>query len=189
MLKLDDIMKAEGETFESLGVHRGVSRALVRESSIVDYGGWMTYSFFFVNTWNPVGDDPLRPSESTFTDVYSIGEASGTNPVSGSATWIGMMAGIDENENASTFGNLVEGDATVTIGNFAQPAVDIRLTSITDANTGGRHGDISWSGLGLRNGAFSAANISGRFYGPNHEEVGGIFLRNQISGAFGAKRQ
>ena len=31
--------------------------------------------------------------------------------------------------------------------------------------------------------------ISGQFYGPNHEEVGGVFERNMIVGAFGAKRE
>ena len=28
----------------------------------------------------------------------------------------------------------------------------------------------------------------GQFYGPNAEEVGGVFYRNDINGAFGAKR-
>ena len=31
--------------------------------------------------------------------------------------------------------------------------------------------------------------IEGRFWGSNQEEAGGVFRRNGITGAFGAKRQ
>jgi len=33
-----------------------------------------------------------------------------------------------------------------------------------------------------------ASMIEGRFYGSDHQEVGGIFERNQLTGAFGASR-
>ena len=187
-LDLDDITKRDAE-FQDIGSRRGVSRGSIPDSSTVDYGGWMTHSFFLVNTWNPSGSDPLRPTESTFTEVYSIGAASGSNPVSGSAEWTGVMAGIDEDDGASTFGNLVTGDASITIDSFSSPSLDIALSSITDASTGGRHSDIVWNNVSLSGGAFARSDLSGRFYGPNHEEVGGIFLRNRISGAFGANRQ
>ena len=49
---------------------------------------------------------------------------------------------------------------------------------------------MTWENLPVRNGRFGEGfddpTIEGRFYGPNHEEVGGIFERNQIIGAFGA---
>lgn len=32
-------------------------------------------------------------------------------------------------------------------------------------------------------------HIEGRFYGPNHEETGGVFERNNIASAFGAIRE
>ena len=187
-LTLDDMMLRDDGEFRSLGSRRGVSRAIVQDDAVIDFGGWMDYSFFFVSVWNPVGDDPLHPSESTFSSAYSIGEASGSNPVSGGATWSGVMAGIDEREGTATFGNLVQGDAAVT-AHFARSAVDVALTDIRDSATGGRHGNISWNGVSLNNGAFSSSDMSGSFYGPNHEEVGGVFLRNQISGAFGALRE
>ena len=187
-LELEDLMKRDGGRFERLADRRGVSMALIQDATAIDFGGWMSHSFFFVNTWNPVGDDPLRPSESTFTEAYSVGSASGSNPTSGSATWTGTMAGIDENEGAATFGNLVRGDAAVTVG-FASASVNVALTGIRDSSTGGSHGDIRWNGVSMRGGAFSSGTLRGRFYGPNHEEVGGIFLRNRISGAFGARRQ
>ena len=188
-LTLIDITRFDDAPFQRLGIRRGVSRGAYGEASVAEFGGWMTHSFFLVNVWNPVGDDPLHPTESTFSRAYSIGDASGSNPVSGSATWTGVMAGVDEREDRATFGNLLEGDARVSIGNFSRPAVDISLTNIRDRQTDGSHGNISWSGIGLSNGAFSASGLSGRFYGPDHEEVGGIFLRDNISGAFGAQRQ
>ena len=59
-----------------------------------------------------------------------------------------------------------------------------------------RHGtfdDMNWEDIPLTSGSFQSGSgsdqISGQFYGPNHEEVGGVFERNQILGAFGAKRE
>ena len=50
--------------------------------------------------------------------------------------------------------------------------------------------DLSWSSVPLRSGTFRASGLVGHFYGPNHEEVAGIFNRDEIiTGGFGAKRQ
>ena len=52
---------------------------------------------------------------------------------------------------------------------------------------------MTWENLAVRDGRFGGGfddpTIEGRFYGPNHEEVGGIFQRNRIVGAFGAQRE
>ena len=47
-----------------------------------------------------------------------------------------------------------------------------------DAST--RKSDIRWNNIRVENGSFStvervSGSINGRFYGPNHEEVGGAF--------------
>ena len=186
-LTLADITRKDDDPLQSLGVRRGVNRAIYQRKSVEEFSGWMDHSFFFVSVWNPTSGTPLNPSESTFSHVYSVGEATGSNPTSGGATWTGVMAGIDERENRSTFGNLVEGDAQVRIDNFSAPAVDVMLSNIRDRQTGDSHSNISWDDVPLTNGAFSTSSVNGQFYGPNHEEVGGIFLRNNISGAFGAK--
>ena len=188
-LTLDGITRYDDVAFHSLGSRRGVERGAYEELNVAEFGGWMSHSFFLVNVWNPVDRDPLHPSESAFSHTYSIGSASGSNPTTGSATWTGVMAGIDVREGASTFGNIVEGDAQVSIDDFYRPAIDVMLSNIRDRQTGGQHGNITWNNLQLSRGAFSTSNLSGRFYGPNHEEVGGVFLRNQIDGAFGAGRQ
>jgi len=53
--------------------------------------------------------------------------------------------------------------------------------------------DWTWEDLSLTDGAFQSGSstnrVQGRFYGPNHEEVGGAFERNQVLDAFGAARQ
>ncbi|MCY4498212.1 MAG: transferrin-binding protein-like solute binding protein [Rhodospirillaceae bacterium] len=53
-----------------------------------------------------------------------------------------------------------------------------------------------WSAIPVTVGGFERASagaaknvIKDKFYGPNHEEVGGIFERDQVLGAFGAARQ
>lgn len=109
------------------------------------------------------------------------------------------MAGFDIS-NSATEGNLIEGDAIVTIDEFSRPVVDVAFTGLVDRNTGRSRPSMSWSDLPLAEGVFASPGLErefpasnpglvGQFYGPNHEEVGGVFVRNQISGAFGASRE
>ena len=151
------------------------------------YGGWMDHGFYFVRSQGIQDRDPLNPSLTTFADGYAVGDASGTNPVSGGSTWQGAMAGIDVSDS-ETEANLIEGDATVTIDDFDRPMPDIAFTNVRDANAGTSRSSMRWSDVALSGGSFSSTGLSGRFFGPNHEEVGGIFIRDQVSGSFGAKR-
>lgn len=102
------------------------------------------------------------------------------------------MAGIDENyggplsalENAAW--NVYAGDAALTIDNFDNPSVDVRFSNITNGDRSLR--DVMWNDLPLTAGGFEGRGILGRFYGPRHEEVGGVFQFDAINGAFGAIR-
>ena len=49
--------------------------------------------------------------------------------------------------------------------------------------------DIRWNDLPLNDGKFGSESIQGAFYGPNHEEVGGVFSRDGALGAFGGTRE
>ena len=53
-------------------------------------------------------------------------------------------------------------------------------------------GSWTWTDIPIDNGTFSQGSgsdqIEGRFYGSSHEEVGGIFEREDVVGAFGARR-
>ena len=101
------------------------------------------------------------------------------------------MIGGDVSDTA-LFGNVIQGDAEIDIDDFNNPDVDIRFTNIYDLDAGNTRASMSWNNISVSNGAFTtgsdANQIQGKFYGPNHEEVGGIFERNNVVGAFGAKR-
>ena len=204
-LTLSD-MRRTGGTLERFDERQGVNLARARQGQpgdsfhYFDYGGWLEYSYFLLSVWNPTTDDPFNPSESVFADVYSGGTAAGTNPLSGSATWHGVVFGVDGRKGDQR-GNVVIGDATLTIDDFTRPALDVLFTNLTDTMTNTGRDDMQWSDVPLTGGSFSykgepdlrapglgVNSLTGRFYGPNHEEVGGVFLRDEITGAFGASR-
>lgn len=150
--------------------------------SIDSYGAWGEY-----NLGSPFAAR-LSASGVSVSAVIpaSIGHRTGTNPVSGSATWRGAMVG--NAYSGSELGPPVIGDTTLTV-NFQASSVDVDITGIAERQSGHAHADMRWRGLRMSGGAFSAGGIDGRFYGPGHEEAGGVIDRNGIAGAFSAKRQ
>ena len=157
------------------------------EGEELGYGGWMDYSGFGVE-WASFSIDDI-PVDAVLS--YSVGQATGTNPVSGTASWTGVMVGADVSA-LTTRGHVVQGDAEITV-DFSNRNVDVAFTNIYDLDAEASHSDIEWSDIPMANGAFDAGSdgnsIEGRFHGPAHEEVGGIFERNLILGAFGARRE
>ena len=104
-----------------------------------------------------------------------------SQPLSGSATWTGDMVGLDDNDR------LIRGGARLTIDDFRVPAVDVVLTPNERAR-------MVWNDLRVTRDGFSQRrattdHIKGEFYGPGAEEVGGVFERNRIVGAFGAAKR
>lgn len=208
------LAREEDKTFQPLEARQGVPLAFnhiqltseINPISYFSYGGWLDHSFFLVAVYNQIiNENPLDVREEVFADMYSIGNATGTNPVSGSATWRGAVAGVDQSET-DTEGNVILGNATLTIDDFVTPSIDVVFANLRDQTTNGRRADMSWSNLALTNGAFhhngnpdarisfdipnrTVNTLTGRFYGPNHEEVGGVFSRDEIAGSFGATRQ
>ena len=74
---------------------------------------------------------------------------------------------------------------------FAKPRIDVEFTNIRNLNNDmDTIGDMKWKDIPLADGAFSAddGSIEGVFYGGNHDEVGGVFDKNDIIGAYGASR-
>ena len=107
----------------------------------------------------------------------------------------------------------VQGDATITadlaaVGDGLNagkhiPTLDIAFTNIRNLGTGKSVGTMRWNDIRLytelgifpelRAGDFVSYSgggdyIEGAFFGPEHQEVGGVFKRNFYAGAFGAKR-
>ncbi len=111
--------------------------------------------------------------------------ATNPRPLDGGATWRGFMSAIDVSTAPAA---ALTGNATISPQDFDDPSIDILFNRIREAGTNAARPDITWNGIEVRNGAFSAGKISGRFYGDIHHEAGGVFERNRITGAFGAKR-
>ncbi len=119
--------------------------------------------------------------------AVSFGAWSGTNPAAtGGGVWAGSVTGLE-----GAAGLRVKGAAEIRIGDFARPELDIAFTGMRAAD-GAARADMRWEDIPVARGAFEASDatgsIEGRFYGRNHGEVGGVFERNGIVGAFGAER-
>ncbi len=170
--------------------YSGTSNSILQFGSLsrpnsVNYhtlGGWLDYSFFTVNQWTFEG------TEWQIWNGASTGLESGSNPVSGSTVWTGAMVGRTRGLGYPEPGAPVTGDSRLTF-DFARNDLDVALTGIRSDN-GTAYTDLTWEDVPVTQGQFgSSGGLSGTFYGPNHEEVGGVFERDQMIGAFGAKRQ
>lgn len=200
-----DFADVEGPTgmglpqYEAAGTQGGISLAEHRRTSSgsstyseeqLKLGGWQDYSFFFLHNWRYVQSGVTIRVGSVST-AYSVGSANATNPLQGSATWRGAMIGV-ETDGDYELPQKIQGNARLTIDDFSQPAVNVSFTEIVNKGTGRSLDDMTWDDLALTNGSFlgfHSGRIYGQFYGPNHEEVGGIFTRDNVRGAFGAARQ
>ena len=176
-------------TLNGVTLTRGTSeeRDATGSVSTREFGGWLEHNAFGLEHAYFYG------ATGTYTGgligAISIGDATGSRPVQGSAVWRGAMLGAE----ASRL-DTVHGDATVTV-DFATAETAVAFTNILNLARGTSLPSMRWSDLAIdSSGRFSArsggtASLVGTFYGPNHEEVGGVFERNDIAGAFGARRQ
>ena len=158
------------------------------------YGGWLDHGYFevqrIITSTMPEGTVSYGPLERL---GVLFGTGTGSNPVSGSATWRGVMVGADVSHN--TFDDdVVRGDTDVRV-DLANADVDVTFTNIRYLANDSALGDISWEDIPMVNGRFEKAvdsqpsHLSGTFLGHDHEEVGGVFEHGTLVGAFGAKRQ
>ena len=172
----------------------GVALDRDADSQIDIYAGWLNHNFFSALKF----DSFINGVHIELSYSLSIGDATNTNPTPvGSETttgsWTGAMVGTDVSEN-DTYGNMIEGKAGITLTDFNNPSVNVSFTEIVDVDDGdSARSDMAWLNISVTNGRFKTGSnldsIDGKFYGPNHEEVGGIFERDEILGAFGALRE
>ena len=147
--------------------------------SYIVYGGWLDHGFFYA-------ESEFR-QDGLLAYGIAIGQATGSTPVEGSATWQGVMVGGDW-----TTQEIIQGDATLT-ADFTEANVDVAFTNIHDAHRGIPQPDITFADVPMSGTGFSsrtdAERIDGVFYGQDHAEAGGIWQRGSMGGAFGVKRQ
>ena len=134
------------------------------------------------------------------------GDATGSNPAAGSASWSGTLVGVayNEDDESGIFGDV---EVTATFGN--ETVLDVMFSNVTDPD-GSRYTIDPWTGVPVSGGSFEAGapsfhnfyndeedsrHIQGRFFGPDAEEVGGLFADDGVSmpgtttmGVFGAVR-
>ena len=182
-VEFDVLQSSVGVTFQQIHGHSDVSLAIgfrdTGSASYLEYGGWLDHSMFYLTVSDQDG--------GFHADAYSLGVATGTNPVSGSATWIGSVIGVDTHVIGR--GRAFGGKAEINV-DFADADVDVAFTYMTyHSEVNNYHPDITWNDLPLNAGQFGSDTIHGVFYGPNHEEVGGVFRRDGLLGAFGGSRE
>ena len=139
------------------------------------------------------------------TETELFAATAGFSPLNGmptgSATWAGHMVGVHRPPETplGERGTVVRGTARITLPDLQAPAVDVVLTpeslpvmtweDIPVAKDGGFEQDwvtttdAPWPGPPNRR-----AYIRGQLYGPGAEEAGGVFERDGIVGAFGARQ-
>ena len=183
--------------YQVIGTHRGVRISQGEGPTEISgysldrygYGGWLSHSFFVVESAE-ISEGLLQDTVLGYS--YSVGEATGSNPAAGGGgSWTGVMVGMDVSDDPAARGSVVQGDAEITI-DFADPMVGVAFTNIHNLVNDSTYNDMTWSDLTLTTGSFLDSteenSISGRFYGPGHDEVGGVFERDGILGAFGGDR-
>ena len=175
------------------------------------FGGWLDYTHFNVSVTRSCTVGAPGCTEADDVDLlyagggvlgFMAGRYLGMTPTgAGSATWTGVMVGMEDLESASLRRgrpDVLLGDARITIDNLAAPDVDVTFANIHNVTEGARRQDMRWEDLPLEDGLFGRVAregdgdrydyLVGMFTGPGHQEVGGEFRRDGIAGAFGAKR-
>ena len=120
------------------------------------------------------------------------GTLSGSLP-SGSARWSGLMVGFQEGypwgENP-----FVKGRATVDFS-LSSNLVDVKFSEVASRDGKRDLSDFGFEDLqASADGTFKGGTeglINGAFFGPDHEEAGGMFYHNidRVIGSFGARRE
>ena len=203
--------------FEPLDPRQGIAQArkaqIVTEGELSafhrSFGAWMDHGFFLVETFMMPLDAGSRYHTTWFGDATHTGPLTAPGDT---ATWSGVMTGV-ESYPSSGSGAFVHGDSAITVSGLAAGvgvSVDVAFTNIVNEDNGAGISDMVWRGLPLQGrefgtdsvlfsdglgyfrdesfGAAAQGSLYGRLYGPGHDEVGGLFQRDGIAGAFAGKR-
>ena len=154
--------------------------------SFQTYGGWLRGSVFGVERLD-VLEDGVNTNHFT---SFSFGKATGMNPTA-FAQWTGVMVGTD-----TTTGHVIHGDVSVQYTTADAGLLDqVNVANLQNLSSGGdylvgRINRVQFSDIPLTDGSFESdsGDIKGYFYGNNHREVGGIFNRSNLIGAFGGTK-
>ena len=191
--ELADLSIDPNTNYREIGKHRGVDLAQYSVTStqngvewtFANYGAWLTHSAFETTIGNAT-----RTGGIVLNTAYSVsfGDDTGTNPEGeGEGVWRGVMLGNTRHGPIQA----LRGDATLRF-TFATDKLAVQFSNIRNLATNAQHPDMKWPDFDVADGAFEfqnpAGHVVGRFYGPEHAEVGGVFTHPTALGAFGAKK-
>ncbi len=173
------------------GINTGVEHVVGSFNDLHSYAGWMEHSFFASTVVLYKHDtDPDQGVIQTYGTI--AGKATNTNPET-EAIWTGFATARDHNI-ATDLESVVTGDARISISIGEQVLANVHLTGMANATTGQAYTDMIYENMLVTDGQFSRYHadddrLSGVFYGPDHEEVGGVFDHPEgLVGAYGGDR-
>lgn len=180
-IMIGDVSLGEKELPDVLGV--AVDR------TITGYGGWGEYVGFDSLYYDFVRND--RPQRMVLASLGGYAsEGNPPVPPEETWTWTGGAVGVDYSD--LTEDRVLVGNSALTVSlleDWGEYTVRVAVTDLVDVAAGTTYDDMIWANIPLRDGGFETFEIRARFFGPNHEEVGGVFERDRITGAFGATRE
>ena len=148
------------------------------------YGAWLDHSAFETTIAAGTKSDSTKVLAAY---NLSFGDRAGTSP-EGNARWEGMMLGHTRGQAAV---HPLQGDAIIDF-DLTTVTVDVSFSNIKNLTTDADFPAATFSDVAVTNGAFTSrtatAQVAGHFYGPAHEEVGGVFTYPTALGAFGARK-
>ena len=148
------------------------------------WGAWGTYNVGAVG----IGTIRQIARYSAFVAPFSAGAASGSNPESGGASWSGVA--VASELTPQNIGVRLTYDADLQL-DFGRAELDLTFTPRSAQGSVSYQFErvLAWHDVLVADGAFTASGLDGRFYGPQHEEAGGVFENGLIAGAFSLRRQ
>ena len=192
-LDLEDLLNLEAAAGTRRAVLTKDGITLVESRGTADdpyreYGAWMDHGAFAVRTGIQSPDAPVVTARGALVG----GEIAGSRPLA-SATWQGVMVGTPARGDDRD--DVLQGDATLTYDLQSQ-MLDAEFTDIVNLDRSAAHtvGTVSFDNVPVEDdGTFGDGSVNdqirGAFGGSGHEEVGGVFEKLGIVGAFGATRQ
>ncbi len=194
-LRANKVVPVFTEDLTLLGTANGANAAIEDYTSPFNdahtYGGWMDHSLFASTVFLYKSDlDPDQGVIQAFATV--TGNATNTNPLT-QATWTGFVSARDDAVNPN-LASYVTGDAHISVRIGDQVMADVRLSDLANVSTGQTYRDVIFDDLVVTGGQFSRYHadddrLSGVFYGPNHEEVGGVFESTEgLLGSYGGRK-
>ena len=161
------------------------------DRTVTGYGGWGEFHGFDSLYYDYVRED--RPQRIVLASIGGwASEGNPPVPRDGTLTWTGGAVGVDYSDLPQD--RVLTGNSKLTVSLYEpldEYLVRVDITDLEDVDTGTTYDPMVWNNIPLRDGGFETFEIRGRFFGPNHEEVGGAFesRKAKIVGAFGASRE